>query len=132
MSEDNLEHQQWEPVIWSKPTSVLQREQRAKGIPVLRKQNIAGTAQMRKLDSAGLDDDETPLKHATVTLEFKMSLQKARMAKKMSQADLAKAINQPAKVVNEYESGKAIPNQAIVNKMNKVLGVHLSLSKSKR
>jgi putative transcription factor len=38
---------------------------------------------------------------------------------------LATKINETAKVVNEYESGKAAPNQQVLAKMERVLGLKL-------
>jgi putative transcription factor len=50
----------------------------------------------------------------------------ARLAKKMTQAQLAQAINEKPQVIQEYESGKAIPNGAILNKLSRALGTTLS------
>lgn len=38
---------------------------------------------------------------------------------------LKKAINEKKSVINEYESGKAIPNNSIIFKLEKTLGVKL-------
>ena len=46
-------------------------------------------------------------------------------AKKMKQVELAKDANLPVKTINEYESGKAIPNPNILNKISRVLGVKI-------
>merc|ERR1719245_2779549 len=70
-----------------------------------------------------LDEETENFKHETVSHDFKLALQQARLAKKMTQAQLASAINEKGSVINEYESGKAIPNGAIVNKLNRSLGV---------
>jgi len=43
----------------------------------------------------------------------------------MTQKQLAVALVMDAKTVNEYESGKAIPNNAVIAKMEKTLGVKL-------
>ncbi len=48
-----------------------------------------------------------------------------RLAKKLTQAQLAQQINERPQVVQEYESGKAIPNQQILAKLERVLGVKL-------
>ena len=48
-----------------------------------------------------------------------------RLAKKLTQAQLAQQINECPQVVQEYESGKAIPNQQILAKLERVLGVKL-------
>lgn len=55
----------------------------------------------------------------------RQAIQKARLEKKLSQADLAKQINERPQVVQEYENGKAVPNQAVLAKMERVLGVKL-------
>lgn len=44
----------------------------------------------------------------------------------MSQKDLANAINEKTQIIQLYESGTAIPNPQILNKMNRVLGVTLT------
>merc|ERR1712087_92456 len=77
-----------------------------------------------------LDDNAETFRHSTVSFDFKMALQQARVAKKMSQAQLATAINEKGSIINDYESGKAIPNGAIINKMNRTLGVRLPKAKA--
>ena len=49
----------------------------------------------------------------------------ARMDKKLTQAQLAQQINEKPNVIQEYESGKAIPNPQILSKLSRVLGVQL-------
>ena len=48
-----------------------------------------------------------------------------RLAKKMTQAQLAQQINEKQQIIQEYESGKAIPNQQILSKLERILGVKL-------
>ena len=50
----------------------------------------------------------------------------ARRAKKMTQAQLAQAINEKPQIIQEYESGKAIPAPAVLSKLSRALGVVLS------
>jgi putative transcription factor len=76
-----------------------------------------------------LDDCTTSAKHRTVSKSFSHALLKARGEKKMTQIDLAKATNQPLVVIKHYESGKAIPNGQVINKLNRVLGVCLPSAK---
>lgn len=52
-------------------------------------------------------------------------MQQARVAKEWTQADLARAINEKQQVINEYEQGKAIPNQQVLSKLERALGVKL-------
>ena len=53
------------------------------------------------------------------------------MAKKMTQAQLAKAINELPKVVQSYENGKAIPSNQILSKIERALGCKLRGGKKK-
>jgi putative transcription factor len=52
-------------------------------------------------------------------------MQQARMDLKLSQKDLAQKINEKPSVLQDYESGKAIPNPQILGKMERALGVKL-------
>lgn len=72
-----------------------------------------------------LDEDSGNYKHREVSHDFKIALMQARMAKKMTQKDLAQAIQQPPAVIQTYENGKAIPDGQVIMKLNRVLGVKL-------
>jgi ribosome-binding protein aMBF1 (putative translation factor) len=72
-----------------------------------------------------LDEETTDFKHQRVTQEFKVALQQARTGKKLTQAELAQRINVKASVINDYESGRAIPDPSVISKLNRVLGVVL-------
>lgn len=61
----------------------------------------------------------------TVTHEFKVALQKARQAKGWTQTELAQKLNVKASVINEYESGRAIPQGQLIAQLNRTLGVVL-------
>lgn len=52
-------------------------------------------------------------------------MQDARMELKLSQKDVAVKINEKPSVLQDYESGKAIPNPQILGKLERVLGVKL-------
>ena len=49
-----------------------------------------------------------------------------RTVKKMNRKQLASAIQENVKIVEEYETGKAIPNIKIINKFQRALGVKLT------
>jgi putative transcription factor len=62
---------------------------------------------------------------AKVDRSLSKAIMQARMAKKMSQKELATLINEKPQVVAEYESGKAIPNPQIIGKIERKLGCKL-------
>ncbi|KAI5680572.1 hypothetical protein M9H77_01799 [Catharanthus roseus] len=129
--------QEWEPVVLQKPRIkaqdlrdpkvVNQALRTGAQVQTIKKSDagankkIASTAvNPRKLEQA-----EEPAALDRVSTEVRQAIQKARIEKNMSQAELAKQINERPQVVQEYENGKAVPNQAILAKMEKVLGVKL-------
>ena len=62
---------------------------------------------------------------AKVDKSLSKAIMQARTAKKMTQKDLATAINEKPQVIGDYESGKAIPNPQIISKLERKLGVKL-------
>lgn len=48
-----------------------------------------------------------------------------RQAKGLTQKALATAANEKPQVVQEYENGKAIPSQAVLSKLERILQVKL-------
>ena len=70
-------------------------------------------------------EESEELKHNKVDRNLSKAIQQARMAKKMTQKELATKMNEKPQVVGEYENGKAIPNGQIISKMERILGVKL-------
>ncbi|KAF9642659.1 ylMBF1 [Thelephora ganbajun] len=52
-------------------------------------------------------------------------MQQARMEKGLSRKDCAQKINEKPSVLQNYETGKAVPNAQILSKLERVLGVKL-------
>jgi putative transcription factor len=52
-------------------------------------------------------------------------MQSARLELKLSQKDVAQKINEKPSVLQDYESGKAIPNPQILAKLERTLKVKL-------
>lgn len=108
-----MSNQDWEPVVWKRQEKPSKEENK-------KYQNPPGTASFRALDS---EDPPAPEK---VSVDVRMAIQKARVAKKMSQKDLAKILNMQANLINDYESGKAVPNRQILNRIGQALSVKLT------
>jgi len=72
-----------------------------------------------------LEDETDELKHQSVAPELKRAIIQARNAKRMTQKDLALQLGCDAKTVQEYESGRAIPNNALIAKMERAMGAKL-------
>ncbi|KAK9826140.1 hypothetical protein WJX81_008376 [Elliptochloris bilobata] len=81
-------------------------------------------------DAAKLDRETEELHHERVPSELKKQIMAARLAKKLTQAQLAQTINEKPQVIQEYESGKAIPSPQILSKLSRALGTTLSAKKA--
>jgi putative transcription factor len=75
-----------------------------------------------------LDHETESFEHKHLSHDFKKTLMQARLQKKMSQADLGKTINERANVIADYETGKVVPNPAVVSKLSRSLGVKLNIN----
>ncbi|KAF5812655.1 putative transcription factor Lambda-DB family [Helianthus annuus] len=129
--------QDWEPVVLhkTKPKATVLRDSKSihqairAGAQVQTvKKHDGGTnkkAPATAVYARKLDEAEQPAAIDRVATEVRQLIQKARIEKKLSQADLAKQINERPQVVQEYENGKAVPNQMVLAKMERVLGVKL-------
>ncbi|KAM4532141.1 endothelial differentiation-related factor 1 homolog isoform 1-T1 [Fundulus diaphanus] len=73
-------------------------------------------------NTAKLDRETEELHHERVPLEVGKVIQQGRQEKEMTQKDLATKINEKPQVIADYESGKAIPNNQVMGKIERVLG----------
>jgi len=82
------------------------------------------TQKGTSLNTAKLDQETEELAHKKVDMNVGKLIAQGRQAKEMSQKDLATKICEKPQVVTEYESGKAIPNQQILAKMERALALN--------
>merc|ERR1711869_110186 len=132
----NMDGQDWNPVVMrkykpggaaAKPTPVsMSAAMRAGNVEQVKKYSAGNKNSAAHANAAKLDADTENLTHQKVSSELKKLIMQARTAKKMTQAQLAQAINEKPQTVQEYEQGKAIPNNQILGKMERALGVKLS------
>jgi len=98
------------------------------GIPIeTTKKFSAGTNKHAgtTLNTTKLDRETEELHHDTVGMDVGKLIQQHRQAKGMTQKDLATKINEKPQVVNDYEAARAIPNQQVLGKLERALGVRL-------
>jgi len=87
--------------------------------------NKANNPEGQHLTKVDRTDDVAPI--TKIDVEVGKAMAQARQAKepKMSQKDLATKINEKPSVINDYESGRAIPSQQVLAKLERALGVKL-------
>ena len=121
----------WEPLTWDKRGEKKTGESAASHLNRSARSGIVTTKARpsKPIDEIitlkKIENEEETFKHAKVTLSLSRKIAQARNEKKLTQKDLANAICVPPKTIQEYESGKAIPNHLIINKMEKFLGCKL-------
>jgi len=72
-----------------------------------------------------LDNDTDTLKHKKVSLDVGKLIQRARNDKGWTQKELATRISEKPQVINQYESGKAIPSTQVINKIQRALNLYI-------
>lgn len=77
------------------------------------------------LNTSKLDRETEELHHDRVGLDVGRLIQQGRQAKNLTQKDLATKINEKPQVINDYEGGKAIPNQQVLAKIERIIGMKL-------
>lgn len=84
----------------------------------------AGPQNSKKIEEAGTGEEAAP-KMKSLDRNVSLRIQQARQAKGLTQKELAQKINEKPQVINDYESGRAIPNQQILIKLERALGTKL-------
>ena len=72
-----------------------------------------------------LDENLDTFTVEKVSHSLKTQIQKARVANKLSQKELAQKINVTQRIIQSYENGTAIPNAQVLQKLRQVLKTKL-------
>jgi len=123
-----MAQQDWTPVVLRKEMKAKPKTEQALASAKAKGQveTVAKVHHTAPTNARLLDDNEAAdYKLPTVTHDFKLALQKARQEKGWAQKDLAAKLNVKPSVINDYESGKVVPQPAFISQMNRVLGVQL-------
>ena len=118
-------HQDWEEVTIHGKSFKKEKEKEkyvkfmGQEIKLPKRSQHSGKTPEQKLDETMLGT------HKKVGKETGLTIQRARVAKKYTQKELANLINVSADIISSYESGKAIPDHKIMQKLRRVLCVKL-------
>ncbi|KAK1444342.1 endothelial differentiation-related factor 1 multiprotein bridging factor 1 like protein [Babesia gibsoni] len=135
-------HQDWTPVVWTKKENykgpqkeaALNKARRAGAEIATEKKFLAGQNKSTKAhlptNASKIDNETEDFRIERVGYQFRQALQKARLAKGLTQQALARLINETETTVKEYENGSAIPNGNVLQKLSRALGTQLPSAKS--
>lgn len=93
--------------------------------PTGNKHDAGPGARAIRLDE---DNESTKVKH--VSHAVSINIQKGRQAKNLNQKELAALVNEKQSVLTDYESGKAVPNEQVLQRIEKALGIYLRGAKA--
>jgi putative transcription factor len=111
-----------------KSKSELNAAHRAGAIVDSSKKITGGTNKVATGDHqhlAKVDREDDIIAPPKLSLSVGKAIQQARQAKSWTQKDLAAKVNEKSNVINDYEMTRAIPNQQVLAKLERALGVKL-------
>ncbi|ANB13389.1 Mbf1p [Sugiyamaella lignohabitans] len=85
--------------------------------------NKTASSEGQRLTKIDRENEVAP--PAKISMDVGRALQKARQDKNLTQKDLATRVNEKPTVINDYEAGRAVPNQQLLAKIERVVGVKL-------
>ncbi|KAF9343067.1 multiprotein-bridging factor 1 [Mortierella sp. AD094] len=100
---------------------------RRAGAPISTERKVVSDApageDFRRIDKAA----ESPeiIAPKAVTVDVGKVMAKARIEKKITQKELSAVVHEKPSVINDYEAGRAVPNQQVLGKIERALGVRL-------
>ncbi|KAJ3447220.1 endothelial differentiation-related factor [Anaeramoeba flamelloides] len=110
-----------------KPTKKQKQEAMRTGNVQVRKKNNNEGRKMYQLEN-----DNEVRKHQTLGVSVGRKILQARNAKKITQKQLAQQCSVKVTVINDYERGKAIPDNRLLTRMERILGVSLRENSKKK
>lgn len=110
-----MEHQDWTDVKIGGGKVSYDPNKKYNILPQINKQNLPGTKLLNQLDSEEIYVPPKIDKTISQNIQFKRNLCK------FTQKELASALNIPANIINDIESGKSTQNKGLINKINKFL-----------
>jgi ribosome-binding protein aMBF1 (putative translation factor) len=118
----SFSHQDWTPVILSKHTKP-NNSNKTKIV----KQNVntqSDGIKVKKVWDPKDPTNEPDIRPVMIAREFGQQIQQARIAKGMTQKQLANAISIPVSIINDYEQCKGVHNSSHISKIKKYLGIN--------
>lgn len=123
---------------WDAPTTVLRKSYKSQPktvenplgmkpgkVTTERRDTGNKSHKPNKVAAYKLDQANEAERLPVVGLTLGKLIQQARVAKSLTQAQLAQQLNVKPAIINEYEQGKGIPDNTVISKLDRILGVKL-------
>ena len=117
-----MSHQDWNDIVFKKN---IFGNAKSRGLKVSKERtNIKNEQYKNTLCARKVENEEIKIKK--IELNLSKTIQTARLNAKLTQKDLANKLNLKTTIIQNYESGKAVPNKTLLYKMGKMLNIHLT------
>jgi len=120
-----MSYQDWGTVVAHKPKRLVDDQKKQQQQQQQRQQQQKNQPPPEVKKAKKVEEEEEDFRTATIGRKFCVALQQARLQKGWKQEQLAHVLNINKSIINQYESGKAIPDPSLISKMNRALGVTL-------
>jgi putative transcription factor len=123
---------------WDAPTTILRKSHRNQPktvenplgmkpgkVATERRDTSNKSHEPPKVAAFKLDQADEPDRLPEVGLSLAKRIQQARIAKSLTQAQLAQQINVKSAIINDYELGKGVPDNTVISKLERILAVKL-------
>lgn len=122
--------QDWEPVVINIPKTTTPGRNAKKTTNSTQSNMVSkkksSNKQSKALDnSTKIDKSDEAKRIETVSIDIARTIQQRRTEKKWTQKELATKICEQHRVISDYETGRAIPNNQILIKLERALDIKL-------
>ena len=111
-----MDHQDWKPVIFSKPKKSIVETKKTTVVKKNLNSNSISNVNIKKMEAEDVKVEYIPK-------SIGKEIQQARTALKLSQQDLANRLSVKKNVINDLESGKMVKNNQFVSKVKRILNI---------
>ncbi len=122
-----MNYQNWTPTVLGSNTKTTAKDLKNKilidkDVHSVKKSGGTSNVDGRHLHKI-LESESLEVPH--VSVELRQAIVKSRIAKEWKQKELAQAVGVKESIISGYESGKVVPDNAVIAKMEKALGCKL-------
>ncbi len=115
--------QDWTPVVLSGKKPMAKQNGTGPKYNIEERKSDEAKSAASKMYALEHSEDVTV---QTIPLSISQEISKARVAKNLTQKDLAQRLNVQPAVITSYENGKAIPDHQMLQKIARELGTKFS------
>ena len=122
-----MNYQNWTPTVLGSNTKTTAKDLKNKALIDKNVHSVKKTEGSSNIDGRHMHKllESESMEVPTVPIELRQAIVKHRIAKEWKQKDLAMHVGVKESIISAYESGKIVPDNAVIAKMEKVMACKL-------